>query len=141
MSSNKLTAAQEKRIRSALEKVPFANLLGIELDSFAPGTAIVALTLRREHLQNNGVVHGGVIASLIDTATAFAVLTVVPKEERVTTVDLTITYLRSLVEGRVRARAEVLRTGRRVIAVSAEVLTEDETLAATALSTYLRLGV
>jgi len=111
------------------------------LDSFAPGRAIVALTLRREHLQNNGVVHGGVIASLIDTATAFAVLTVVPKEERVTTVDLTITYLHSLVEGRVRARAEVLRTGRRVIAVSAEVLTEDETLAATALSTYLRLGV
>jgi uncharacterized protein (TIGR00369 family) len=140
MSSSKLTAAQEKRIRAALGKVPFAALLGIELESFAPGTAVLGLTLRADHLQNDGIVHGGVIASLIDTATAFAVLTVVPNQERVTTVDLTITYLRPLIAGRVRARAKVLRTGRRVIVLSAEVLAEDETLAATALTTYLRLG-
>jgi len=140
MSLNKMTAAQEKRIRGALKKVPFANLLGLELETFTPGTAVVGVTLRGEHLQNNGVVHGGVIASLIDTATAFAVLTVVPKQERVTTVDLTITYLRPLVDGRVHAKAKVLRTGRRVVAVSAEVSGADKTLAATALSTYLRLG-
>ena len=140
MRTNKLTAAHEKRLRRALEKVPYANLLGIELESFAPGTAVVGVTIRDEHLQNNGVVHGGVIASLIDTATAFAVLTVVPRQERVTTVDLTISYLRPIVDGRVHTRARVLRAGRRVIAVTAEVSTEDETLAATALSTYLRLG-
>jgi len=141
MNSRQLTAAHQKRLRQALEKVPFAKLLGLELESFEPGAAILALTIRAELRQNNDVVHGGAIASLIDTATAFAILTVLPKHERVTTVDLTISYLRPLFSGRARARAKVLRMGRRLIAVSAEVSDDDETLAATALSTYLRLDI
>jgi len=141
MNSRQLTAAHQKRLRQALEKVPFAKLLGLELESFEPGAAILALTIRAELRQNNDVVHGGAIAALIDTTTAFAILTVLPKHERVTTVDLTISYLRPLVSGRARARAKVLRMGRRLIAVSAEVSDDDETLAATALSTYLRLDI
>ena len=137
--SEELSAAQEKRIRQALENVPFARLLGIEVETLERGSAILALPLREELLQNNGVVHGGVIASLIDTATAFAILTVLEKQERITTVDLTISYLRPLTTGRAKVQAKVLRAGRRLIAVSADVSTEEGTLAATSLSTYMRL--
>lgn len=140
MKPQKLSAAKEKRIRQALENVPFARLLGIEIESFETGSAMLSLPLREELLQNNGVVHGGAIASLIDTATAFAILTILEKPERITTVDLTISYLRPLTTGRARVLAKVLRTGRRLIAVSAEVSTEDGTLAATSLSTYIRLS-
>lgn len=139
MRSEKLSAAQEKRIRQALENVPFARLLGIEVETLERGSAILSLPLREELLQNNGVVHGGAIASLIDTATAFAILTVLEKRERITTVDLTISYLRPLVSGRARVHAKVLRAGRRLIAVSADVSTEAGTLAATSLSTYIKL--
>jgi len=54
-------------------------------------------------------------------------------------VDLTITYLRPLTKGRVTAEARVVRNGRRLVAVSADAFSEDGKLAATALSTYLKL--
>jgi uncharacterized protein (TIGR00369 family) len=62
------------------------------------------------------------------------------ENERTTTVDLTIHYLRPLSEGSARASARVVRAGKRVITVSAELFNSEGKLAATALSTYLRLS-
>ena len=96
--------------------------------------------MRDELKQNRGVVHGGATASLIDTASAFAILSVLEPDETTTTIDLTIHYLRPLTKGRVTAKAVVRRAGRRVVTVSVDVTDEDENLAATALTTYLRLS-
>jgi len=123
-----------------LEKVPFAKLLGIELDSVEPGHAVLSMKIREEHKQNHGVVHGGGVAALIDSAMALAIMPLLAEDERTTTVDLTIHYLRPLTEGTARASARVVRAGRRVITVSAELFDDKEKLAATALSTYLRLS-
>src|SRR5258705_9298907 len=139
MKSAKLTAAQEKRVRQALDKVPFAKLLGIELESFEAGSAVLALKLNENLKQNHGVVHGGAIASLIDTATAIAIITLLAPRERVTTVDLTISYLRPLTKGRITAKARVVRSGRRLFVVTADVFGDDGILASTALSTYIKL--
>jgi uncharacterized protein (TIGR00369 family) len=54
-------------------------------------------------------------------------------------VDLTISYLRPALEGQLRATARVLRQGRRLLTVSAEVTDTSGTLLATALSTYIKL--
>ena len=139
MNRAKITAAQLRRIRKAVDTVPFAKLLGIELDDVSRGTATLGIDVRDELKQNHGVVHGGAIASLIDTATAFAIISLLAPGERVTTVDLTITYLRPLTEGRVTAVAKVLRAGRRLFVVSAEVFDKDKKLATTALSTYIKI--
>ena len=134
-----LPAERRERIERAIEAVPYAQLLGIELEKVVPGEAILTLAIRPELSQNHGVVHGGAIASLIDTAMAFAILTLLEPDERVTTVDLTISYLRPGLEGRLRATARVLRQGRRLLNTSAEVTNEGGTLLATALSTYIKL--
>ena len=139
MTGAKITAAQLRRIQKAIDTVPFAQLLGIELDDISSGTATLGLNIRKQLTQNHGVVHGGVIASLIDTATAFAIISLLAPRERVTTVDLTVSYLRPLTEGRVTALARVLRAGRRLFVVSAEVFDKDGKLATTALSTYIKL--
>jgi acyl-CoA thioesterase len=139
MTGAKITAAQLRRIQKAVDTVPFARLLGIELDDVGSGTATLGLNVRKELTQNHGVVHGGAIASLIDTATAFAIISLLKPGERVTTVDLTISYLRPLTEGRVTAVAKVVRAGQRLFVVSAEVFGKDAKLATTALSTYLKL--
>ena len=97
------------------------------------------LPIREELKQNNAIVHGGAIASLIDSAMAFAIIPLLTENERTTTVDLTIHYLRPLVEGVAKASARVVRAGRRIVVVSAEVLDDQERLAATAMSTYARL--
>jgi acyl-CoA thioesterase len=139
MTGAMLPAERLERIERAIEAVPYARLLGIELEKVALGEATLTLAIRPELSQNHGVVHGGAIASLIDTATAFAILTLLEPDERVTTVDLTISYLRPALEGQLRATARVLRQGRRLLTVSAEVTDTSGTLLATALSTYIKL--
>ena len=136
---SELTEAQRRRIERALESVSFAKLLGIQLESVVAGHAVLALPIREELKQNNAIVHGGAIASLIDSAMAFAIIPLLVEKETTTTVDLTIHYLRPLVEGVAKCTARVVRAGRRVVVVSAEVLDHQERLAATAVSTYLRL--
>ncbi|MBA3357098.1 MAG: PaaI family thioesterase [Pyrinomonadaceae bacterium] len=139
MNSEKLTPSQLERIQNALETVPFAKLLGIELEDMAPGTATLGFNIREDLKQNNGVVHGGAIASLVDTATAFAIISLLPPDEKATTADLTISYLRPLRNGRAHSTARVLRAGRRLIVVSAELIDDAENLIATALTTYIKI--
>jgi acyl-CoA thioesterase len=136
---SELTEAQRQRVERALDTVPFAKLLGIQLESVVAGHAVLVLPIREELKQNNAIVHGGAIASLIDSAMAFAIIPLLAEEERTTTVDLTIHYLRPLVEGVAKASARVVRAGRRIIVVSADVLDHQDRLAATAVSTYARL--
>lgn len=139
MTGNKLTSEQVQRIKNAVSKVPYAQLLGIEVDEVDQGSATLGLNIRPELMQINGVVHGGAIASLIDTATAFAIIPFLEPNERVTTVDLTLSYLRPLMSGRITATAKVVRPGRRLFVVSAEVHDPDGNLATTALTTYIKI--
>jgi uncharacterized protein (TIGR00369 family) len=135
-----LDEAQQKRIEAAIQNIPFAALLGIQVQSVGPGDATMTLEIRDELLQNNRVVHGGAIASLIDSVAAFAVMPLLADDETATTVDLTITYLRPLLSGTATGSAKVLREGSRIIAISAEVIDNSGNLAATGLTTYLRLA-
>ena len=121
-----------------LDHVPFAKLLGIEVDSVEPGHAVLSMQLRHEHMRNNAIAHGGVIATLIDSAMAIAIMALLEENERTVTVDLTIHYLRPVPEGSAKASARVVRAGRRVVTVSAELFDGQGKLAATAISTYLR---
>jgi uncharacterized protein (TIGR00369 family) len=135
-----LTPDENERIREAFERVPLAHLLKLELGEMKRGLATLHLEVRDELRQNNGVVHGGVIASLVDTAAAFAIITLLEKGQTSTTVDLTIHYLRPWLEGRATARARVVRAGRRIMTITIDVLNEDEALLATALTSFIRLA-
>ncbi len=139
MTRQKISDERERRIREAFTLVPYARLLGIEIGEMEQGVATLYMSARPELLQNRGVLHGGATASLIDSASAFAILTILEEGQSTTTVDLTVHYLRTVTEGRVRARAHVLRAGRRMITVSVEVTDEGQALVATALTAYLRL--
>ena len=139
MTKPKLTAAQKKRISSALDDVPYAKLLGITLAQIDSGTATLRMPVRKQLTQNHGVVHGGAMASLIDSATAFAIISLLEPQEKVTTVDLTISYLRPVTKGQLNCAAKVVRSGRRLLVVSAEVFDDTQKLVATALSTYIRI--
>ena len=139
MNTPDLTDDQRRRVERMREAVPFLKLLGIEVESVGPGTATLLLPVREELTRNDGIIHGGAVASVIDSAFAFAIIPLLAENERTVTVDLTIHYLRPLSGGAARTNARVVRAGRRVITVSAELFDENEKLAATALSTYLRI--
>jgi len=141
MRTPDLTDEQRRRVEAAREAVPFLKLLGVEVESVGPGTATLLLPVREEIKRNDGIVHGGAIASVIDSAFAFAIIPLLDENERTTTVDLTIHYLRPLSAGVAKTTARIVRLGRRVITVSAELFDENGKLAATALSTYLRMTI
>jgi len=140
MTGGTLTTEQEQRIREAFQAVPFARFLGIELGEMKRGQATLHLEMRDELRRNNGVAHGGVVASLADTAAAFAILTLLEPHETTTTIDLTIHYLRPLLTGRATANARVLRAGRRLLVISVEVVDEAQALAATVLTSFIKLA-
>ena len=139
MRTPDLNDEQRRRVEDLRDAVPFLKLLGIEAEHVGPGTATLLLPVRDELTRNDRIIHGGAIASVIDSAFAFAIIPILAENERTVTVDLTIHYLRPLSGGVAKAIARVIRAGRRVITVSAELFDENEKLAATALSTYLRI--
>ena len=140
MSETELDEERLARIREAFAAVPYAKLLRLELGEMKPGEAKLHLDMRDELKQNQGVAHGGAVASLIDTAAAFAVVTRLNSGERVTTTDLTIHYLRPITSGRLTATARIVRGGRRLFVLSVEVTNEQQILLATAVTSYLKLA-
>ncbi len=120
-------------------KVPFVQLIGMELVELEIGEAKIKLEMRDELRQPYGLLHGGATASLIDTATAFAILGNLAEGEMASTVDLTIQYLRPHTTGAITCTAKVTRAGKRLLFVSAEVANEAGKLVATALSTYSKV--
>lgn len=139
MENKDLNETLVNKAREGFGKVPYVQLLGMELVDISFGEARLRLKMRDELRQPYGVLHGGATASLIDTATAFAVISRLPEEERATTVDLTVHYLRPVSAGEIVCAAKVVRAGRRILTVSAEVFNEEGKLVATALSTYTKI--
>ena len=132
----------EERKQFAMEKLnalPFAKLVGMQLVDIRPNEAVIEIEMRDDLRQPNGVLHGGVTATLIDTAMAFAVRTYLTDTEPTATIDLTVHYLRPHVTGKASCTARVVRPGKRIFTVSAEVVNEEGKLIATGLSTYTRL--
>lgn len=132
----------DERRRFAADKLnnlPFAQLIGMRLADIRPNEAVVEIEMRDDLRQPSGVLHGGVTATLIDTAMAFAVRTYLTDTEPTATIDLTVHYLRPHVDGKAICTARVVRPGKRIFTVSADVHNEDGKLIATGLSTYTRL--
>jgi len=128
-----------ERVRATFRSVAFAKFLGLELGETEAGEQAICLEVREELKQYHGVVHGGAIASLIDTASAFAILAVIEENEKVTTTDLTIHYLRPVTSGRMVAHAKIVRAGSRRLVVSVDVR-NNGTLAGTAVTGYAKIG-
>jgi uncharacterized protein (TIGR00369 family) len=138
LSAARLSDEDVARLHAAFARVPYARLLGIEIVSLARGEAVLSMPVRPDLTRMEGILHGGALASLMDSASAFAVLTLLEPGEQTLTVDLTLHFMRPVSEGLVEARGRVLRAGRRVFTVSIEASDDSGKSVATALTTYLK---
>jgi uncharacterized protein (TIGR00369 family) len=112
------------------------RLFGYELESVGAGTAVITMRVRKHHLQIHGVVHGGILASLADTAGAMAAYPMLARGTRLATVEMKINYLEPVDRGPITANSQVLRLGRTLAVVECEVLAADGKLTAKALMTF-----
>jgi len=136
---SEITAEQRAFAENALHTLAFSKLLGMQLLDLRKGVAVISIKMRDDLRQPSGVLHGGVTASLIDTAMAFAVRTHLGLTEATATIDLTVHYLRPHLEGTFTCTAKVVRAGKRIFTVSADVVNEHGKHIATAVSTYTKV--
>jgi uncharacterized protein (TIGR00369 family) len=118
-------------------KPPFANLLGIEIEHAGRGQARLRLPFRPELRNRRGAratIHGGAIASLIDTAAAVALFS--EPIEHGATISMSINYLSAGGERDLLASARVRRRGRTIASINVEVHDEADNLIADAILTF-----
>jgi len=113
--------------------VPYWQTLGLELMEVEAGHAVFEASVRPQLMQN-GVLHGGVLASIADSACAVAAISQVFPENYATTINLQVSYLKPVVAGRFRAVGKCLRAGKNVLFSQAEVFDDRETLVCSAAS-------
>ena len=134
-----ITAEHRAFAENALHNLPFAKMIGMRLVDIKPDEAKISIEMRDDLRQPSGVLHGGVTATLIDTAMAFAVRTRLALTDATATIDLTVHYMRPHLAGTFVCTARVVRAGKRIFTVSADVHNEEGKLIATGLSTYTRV--
>lgn len=127
---------QLARIRRSFRRVRIVREMGMKLTRLGPGRATLVLDARKQHLHPQGAVHGGIIATLVDTALAMALFTLVPPATQMATVELSINYLSPHRRGRLRAVARVLRKGRRIAVGEVDVWNRAGERVAKSLLTY-----
>lgn len=137
---SEIEASLLEKAQVIFREIPYIKLLGMELVDLKTGEAVVRLKMRDELRQPHGLLHGGATASVIDTAMAFAVITVLGKDEKASTVDLTVHYLRPVIDETITCTARVVKTGRRLLTISADVFNDKEKLIAASLSTYSKVS-
>lgn len=106
------------------EVAPVQELLGARLEDVSEGEALVAMEAG-DHLHNMvNVVHGGITTSLAELAASVAILTTLADDEAFTFVSQTTNYERPVIEGRLEARATVIRRGDRISFIEVVVTQE-----------------
>ena len=125
-------------VRHWLNTSPFVGYLSIELVALEPGRAALRLPYDQTVTTIGTVVHGGAIATLMDSAGAAAAWSdaEVPANIRGTTVTLTISYLAAADDEDVLAIARVLSRGRNLVYLDIEATTASGKAVAKGLATY-----
>lgn len=118
---------------------PVASLIGMRVVEVAPGRVRMALTPAGFHYNPNGSVHGGIIATVLDTVLACSVLSTLPAGRSCVTLEIKVNYLRAVTEavGEIVGEGIAVHTGRQVGVADARLTDAAGKLYATASTTLL----
>jgi uncharacterized protein (TIGR00369 family) len=125
--------------KDALRPSPIWKQLGMRLISMEPGHATMELRVRKQVTNTQGAVHGGAIATLADTAMGAACWSTMEAGRPFATLDLRVSFLRSVISGRLLAEGVLVRTGKTARFAECTILDGDGILVARASCTFLAL--
>ncbi|ARE41926.1 Phenylacetic acid degradation protein PaaD, thioesterase [Rhodovulum sp. P5] len=115
----------EKNVRESFSCQAIMSTMGAEIVSLEPGKMVVAAPFRKEFSQQFGVAHAGLTFALGDTAAGYAAMSLMPPGHDVMTAEMKIHLMVPGKGQRIVARGEVLKPGRRLFVVRADVFSED----------------
>lgn len=131
-----------RRCHASFAAQDFMGLMGATMPVIEPGYCEIHLPNRKEVTQQHGYVHGGAMASIADAAAGYAAFSLFDSNSAPLTVEYKLNILRPGEGERMVARARVVKPGRTLTIVQADVFGisgERETLCVTSLQTLIRL--
>lgn len=137
MAEIKLNPDYKKAVTGVVNGSPYFSLLSMEIKDLGWGTSLLEIEVAQKHLQPFGFVHGGVIGSLIDAATFWAVFPQVEREVGLTTIELKVNYLAPAKEGRLVAEGRCIKKGKTLALGEAYVRNDKGNLIAHGTSTMI----
>ena len=137
-----MTGLEYLRSLDPNNSAPIAATLGFRLAEVDEGRVVFELQPKKEHENPMGTTHGGVLATLLDSAAGASVHSKLPKGAAYTTLEIKVIFHKAPTAktSRLRAEGRVISFGSRVAAAEATLRDEAGTLYATATSTCLILG-
>ena len=108
-------------VQHILDIAPFIKELGLGLKDIGTGWCETELMLSPRHMQQDGYVHAGVLATVADHTAGCAGTSLVASNEYVLTAEFNISFLHAAQGERLHCRAEVIKPGRRLIVVESTV--------------------
>jgi uncharacterized protein (TIGR00369 family) len=128
-----------EEIRQSFAKQTIMDLIGASLTRVEPGVVEITLPYRADLTQQHGYVHAGIVTAIADTACGYAAYSLMPVESDVLAVEFKVNLLRPAKGELFVARAEVIKPGKTLTVVRADVVTESRSLIATMQGTMMRL--
>lgn len=126
-----------EKLKNDFNVQKYCQLLGIKVINIEKGVARLSLSFDENILNKDGVIHGGIITTLADSAAAAALLSIVGSEGRISSIELKINFLHSVKNGDLFADAKIIHKGSRTAVVDVETKTTEEKLIAKCLLTFL----
>jgi len=105
---------------------PLQSFLDFDIRDGPDGVVVAFLEVDDRHLNPNGIVHGGVVFSLADTAMGRATMAVLSDGQICASIEVSVRYLRPIPGGRLVATASVLRAGRRIVHLECSVTVDGD---------------
>ena len=112
MSNPRLNPDYVKAVCRIVNRSPYFDLLSMEVRDLEWGTSLLEVQLEEKHLQPFGNVHGGLMASVVDAATFWAVFPQVERGKGLTTVEIKVNYLAPVQKGKLVAHGQSIKLGR-----------------------------
>ena len=135
----RLSASQAVWVRQLAAKMPFYRFMGIRLTKLGRGRSEIRMEVGRGLTQQAGFAHGGVSASLIDSAVGLALCTMIDRESAITTINLQVNFLAPAKLGSLTARGRIIHKGKRTGVGECQVTDEAGKLVSRGTATYLIL--
>lgn len=139
MSDRRNGALGPDELRERILRSGYHRAHGAELTEVEPGRVVMRVTLGEDHLNPQGIVHGGVIAGLIDSVSGISLRTVRGRDVGHVTVQMQVNYLRPAKPGHLYGTGRVLHDGGRMGVAEAEVHDVDGALVARGTATFLNV--
>jgi len=131
----------QRIVSGELSPPPFAALLNFDLVEVSDGRATFAVNPAEYHYNPIGVVHGGLAATLLDSAMGCAVHSMLPAGAGYTTLEIKVNFIRAMTAetGRVRCEAKIVHSGARTATAEGRIVDEAGKLYAHGTTTCLIL--